>query len=123
MHSIFTVLLPYLEEQALYDSIDRTIPYHASPANLMATSKVVGMFLCPSESWRGANADEEGFEYTDYGSTAFVDLDPGTGTPNPATRACGALIHVPQPVARISDGLSHTIAVAEDAGRHGIMPI
>ncbi len=123
MHSLFTVLLPYLEEQALYDSIDRNIPYHASPENLMATSKVVTTFLCPSESWRGATADEEGFGYTDYGSTAFVDLDPVTGRPNHATRACGALTHVRLPVARISDGLSHTIAVAEDAGRHGIMPI
>ncbi len=123
MHSLFTTLLPYLEQQAIYDSIDRTIPYHASPENLLATRHVVSTFLCPSESWRTTAADEEGFGYTDYGSTAFVDLDPTSGTPNSAMRACGALIHVPQPVSRISDGLSKTIALAEDTGRHGIMPI
>lgn len=123
MHSLFTVLLPYLEQQAIYDSIDRTIPYHASLENLLATRHVIGTFLCPSESWRGQTADEEGFGYTDYGATSFATIDPVSGTPNPLMRACGSLIHVPQPISRISDGLSKTMALAEDAGRHGVMPI
>ena len=47
LHSWRTLILPYLEEQALYDSIDLTKPWD-DPANAEARKAILYIYQCPS---------------------------------------------------------------------------
>lgn len=47
LHSWRTLILPYLEQRALYDSIDLTKPWD-DPANAAAFRKSLDIFQCPS---------------------------------------------------------------------------
>ena len=47
LHSWRTLLLPYLDQQALYDSIDLTKPWN-DPANATAAGTEVDVYKCPS---------------------------------------------------------------------------
>jgi prepilin-type N-terminal cleavage/methylation domain-containing protein/prepilin-type processing-associated H-X9-DG protein len=105
-------------------------------AGLLPGQIVIPTFLCPSNPLRPASGqDFHGFGYTDYGPTVYCDIFP-TWTPgnplrdnNGPSRMDGAL-HGPSKgnpngggttVGAISDGLSNTIAIAEDAGRNDQM--
>src|SRR5262249_38488976 len=67
-----------------------------------------------------------GFGYVDYGPTVYTDIDPVTGVRNKNTRMNGALHGTVDGLgttqADIPDGLSNTIAIAEDVGRYEDMP-
>ncbi|MDR3632473.1 MAG: DUF1559 domain-containing protein [Isosphaeraceae bacterium] len=116
-------------------------------ANVTAYTSVVNSFLCPSVTDRfpGGGRDDidpadvaadptyaalgYGYGVQDYGPTCYTDIDPtgagngGTGslwaTPyrNKSTRTDGLLAKGFTRVQQVGDGLSHTIAIAEDAGR------
>jgi len=47
LHSWRTLILPYLEQKALYDSIDLSKPWD-DPANQLAAQATVPAYLCPS---------------------------------------------------------------------------
>src|SRR3954470_15011792 len=54
-HTVFTYILPYIEEQATYDQIDfkqnwnQVTPVNShNTTNLAATSRDIDVFLCPS---------------------------------------------------------------------------
>lgn len=116
-----TRLLPYLEETSLSQQIDHTLPaYDAS--NRWAVSQPLPLMLCPSTPqaklastyslWRGA-------AFGDYGGLYGVE---GPGNENPDFAAVQTLadIHLgvlvyEEPVAleQITDGTSHTVAIAE----------
>jgi prepilin-type N-terminal cleavage/methylation domain-containing protein len=126
--SFFTVILPFVEQQNVYNAMTPTAYYEATSNNVAAAQTVIKVFLCPSNALRPTNGkDNEGFGYTDYGPTAYTDIDPTTGLKNPATRANAALQWVgpnastgrlgSSTIATITDGTSTTIAVAEDCGR------
>src|SRR5262249_27237434 len=109
--------------------------------NTVIAQQSIPVFLCPNNPLRPQNGlDSAGFGYTDYGPTVYVDLDPNLtafATPttgagpfqpyrNKLTRENGALHGTPggkgPTNADIQDGLSNTIAVAEDVGRYELMP-
>ncbi|MEM6799383.1 MAG: DUF1559 domain-containing protein [Planctomycetota bacterium] len=117
IHSVFGYALNFLEEGNIADQMDLQVGYRDSPANLEAARNVIEVYLCPSNSIRQEAADEEGFGAVDYGATYYTDLSPITGEKDSRYRADGALTTGGVRVAKISDGLSHTIAVAEDVGR------
>ncbi len=117
LHSLFTVLLPYLEEANAYQRFDVRVAYNATPGNLAAARQSIPVYLCPSNSWRDGAADSDGFGFTDYGATYYVDLDPVTGVANKDLRAAGALVAGGSRIAEITDGTTKTIAIAEDVGR------
>jgi prepilin-type N-terminal cleavage/methylation domain-containing protein len=117
LHSLFTVLLPYVEEAGAYQQFDLRFAYNATPGNEAAARQVIPIYRCPSNSWREAVVDPRGFGYVDYGATYYVDLDPTSGLSNKNLRAAGALVTGGSRIAEITDGTSHTIAVAEDVGR------
>jgi prepilin-type processing-associated H-X9-DG protein len=50
LHSWRTLLLPYLEEQALYDKLDLTKPWD-DPVNAAAFKTIVGVYQCPVASF------------------------------------------------------------------------
>jgi hypothetical protein len=117
LHSLFTVLLPYLEEASSYQQFDPRFAYNATPGNEAAAKQVIPIFLCPSNWRRDIPVDQQGFGFVDYGATYYITLDPATGLSNNTLRAAGALVTPGSRIAEITDGTSRTIAVAEDVGR------
>jgi prepilin-type N-terminal cleavage/methylation domain-containing protein/prepilin-type processing-associated H-X9-DG protein len=142
--SIFTLLLPFIEQQDVFDMIGSASnlnlwyndqgPASAPPfvtvgppavytQYALAAHNAVPTYLCPSNPLRPASGlDSQGYGYTDYGPTVYTDIDPVTGGRNKTTRMDGALHAGGTKLGDISDGLSRTIAIAEDAGRNELMP-
>ena len=97
-------LLPYLDQQNLFDSIDFKLPYD-DPANEPAAFTAVSVFVCPSAP------DSEGDRgKTDYGGLfgeRILDRKPDDGM---------FLYDKKLDWDDIIDGLSKTMLVAEDIG-------
>jgi len=128
-HSIFTYLLPYLEQDNLYRSLDinQSIVAPANLVSIAATSRVK-IYECPSAPDRVADYQAAGYlpvpqaarlGVVDYGvvtgiGSPFTSLLPA-GTPAGDT---GLLLYNTKPrVADCTDGLSNTAVIVEDAGR------
>lgn len=113
-------LLPYLEQQPLADRYDDTQSAYAQ-ANREVAQTLVEDYLCPSEpseqvlvpfgTWRGA-------AYTDFGGVYGVE-GPGRGgdecdAQTLAEASLGVMLYDdPTSLAKITDGATHTLAVAE----------
>jgi prepilin-type N-terminal cleavage/methylation domain-containing protein/prepilin-type processing-associated H-X9-DG protein len=137
-------ILPYLEQNQIFQAINFDFPEynHISGVNYTAYSSVISTFICPSavrqpNDGRDAKGDPNaapfenagpGYGVNDYSATTYVDIDPllRTGqigstpiTPyrNRASRINGILGAGATKLAQVSDGLSGTILVIEDAGR------
>jgi prepilin-type N-terminal cleavage/methylation domain-containing protein/prepilin-type processing-associated H-X9-DG protein len=121
LHSTFTLLLPYMEQDAVFRQFDLTKAYNATPGNQAAAKTVLPLLVCPSNPLRPEGKDSQGYGCTDYGPVYYVDVDPVTGARNKAARADGGLILGRQSVLTVRDGTSNTIAVAEDVGRNEAM--
>ncbi len=119
--SVFTAILPYLEQGNSYQLMDLRFAYNETPGNVLASKQGISTFVCPSNSIRPASTDSNGFGCTDYGPVYYVDLDPTTGLRNKALRADGGITDGWVRISRISDGLSNTIGFGEDVGRNEIM--
>jgi type II secretory pathway pseudopilin PulG len=137
-----SLLLGFIEEEALNDAIDFTVPF-TDASNLPATTKIISVYLCPSTS----NVEEhrtadghlfnlgglpgEGLACIDYLGISGPDKDSKHPiTKQPYGRQRGVLIGTkglpleeeliePPPItsAKIVDGLSQTICVTECTGR------
>jgi prepilin-type processing-associated H-X9-DG protein len=97
LHSWRTLILPFMEEQKLYESIDLTKPWD-DPANAAAVNTIVPAYLCPSAS------GEERF--TNY--LAVV-------TPASCFRASE-----PRNLSDITDGAHETLMVIEVDAEHAV---
>ncbi len=126
VHSTFTMLLPYVEYQEIFDRIDVRYPYNDNvnaPNNVAAAKTVIPTYLCPSNPVRPASGhDAYGYGYTDYMPIAGTDIDYngvfGTFVKNGAHRVGGAMSQFGgAKMATIRDGLSKTICMSEDVGR------
>lgn len=117
IHSMFTGILPYLEQGATFQQMDQRFAYNETAENIAAASQAIAAFICPSNAWRSSPVDNEGYGCTDYAPTYYVDIDPATGLRDKTTRAAGGLTREFSRPRDISDGFSNTIFVAEDAGR------
>ncbi len=134
-YSSFAWLLPYMDYEEIANQIDYRTYYNnsifngVSNNNKVAGQTVIPTFLCPSSPLRPKSGlDASGFGYTDYGATAYTDIDPAWGGTyatkmrNKATRLRGGLSRGRTAVGDVRDGLSKTIAYAEDAGRNEVFP-
>lgn len=134
-HSFQTWILPYAEQNNIYDLMDLRRAYNdpAAPNNIAAAQNLIPMFLCPSEGFRGTQADAAGFGYTDYSPPCTVLVNEGTPAngipdanfsvfPRGSRLPCALLGSGDRTLAAIIDGTSNTIAVAEMAGRGDYMP-
>ncbi len=100
-------ILPYLEEQALYDRLDLKTPFD-SPQNASAAATVLPVYVCPSS--RRATNDVGGRGPCDYGGMFGERI---TGPNNPPN---GTMLYdVAFRISQISDGTSKTILIAEDS--------
>ena len=110
-YSWAVVLLPYLEQQNLYDSFDFSRRFFDQPAEPQAS--FVPGYLCPSDEANGLYfADETLTEgkrcakgnYAAYVSPFHIDLQ---------LIFPGAFVSSGQPMSRVEDGASNTIAFSE----------
>ncbi len=125
-------ILPYIEQQEVYDTVDNRY-YYNDTANQPATSnptlnlpgtQVIPTYLCPTNPLRPKSAiDSAGYAYTDYGAPVYTNIDPNGATwNNPNYRVSGGLHGGGGTIQQVIDGMSKTIAYAEDAGRNEYMP-
>jgi len=108
------VVLPYLEQRAIFDGLNLSAPYD-DPANSTATYVVLDVYLCPSEPratlWNPVPGDR--FLHADadyggmYGERMLTRNDPPRG-PMVFNR-CVA-------IGEIVDGTSQTLQIGEDPG-------
>jgi prepilin-type N-terminal cleavage/methylation domain-containing protein len=116
-HSLLSFILPYMDNQGLYDSIDFKLDWNASSA----TNVDIKEYLCPS-------ADTRKNKYaTDY--TVFVNIEPRNycrfieGAPpvttrkRPVDKLGGMMSDLPLTSGNVQDGLSKTFMLFEDAGK------
>jgi prepilin-type N-terminal cleavage/methylation domain-containing protein len=115
--SLFTVILPYMEQGSTFARFDLNLAYNASNQNISAAKQAIASLVCPTRAWRNLPTDQQGFGCTDYGAIYYVDIDPTTGLQNKLIRADGALVKGGSRMAEVTDGVSNTIFVGEDNGR------
>lgn len=131
-YSLLYHLLPHVEQQEIYDAIDNRFYYNdltnqttsVNLGNLLPGQQAIPTFLCPTNPLRPKTGlDSLGYGYTDYGATVYTDIDPtGAAFGNDLLRVSGGLHGGGCVIGDIIDGLSKTIAVAEDVGRNEFMP-
>jgi prepilin-type N-terminal cleavage/methylation domain-containing protein/prepilin-type processing-associated H-X9-DG protein len=98
LHSVFTMLLPFVEHQDVYQLLNLQRAYNDTPGNIAAAKNVIPTYLCPSSPLRPSGGqDNEGYGFTDYGPTVYTDIDPSTGVRNHNTRARGGLVATSTP--------------------------
>lgn len=97
IHSTFTLLLPYLEQNDLYEKIDLTQTYLSDTNADNPFKHAVNTYLCPTNPIRPKTGlDSAGYGYIDYQTIAYISIDPSgaTGTTvrsDATTRTMGAL--------------------------------
>jgi prepilin-type N-terminal cleavage/methylation domain-containing protein/prepilin-type processing-associated H-X9-DG protein len=144
-HSVFTLLLPYVEQDNVYRQIDTTKGYFSaanmpgpSPSNNPAYATVVKIFLCPSSPAQPSidyaaalnqtynSTGQFSINYlgpltfgrTDYAPISGTALGIGGTAEGQATGNPGILApNTRNRVTDITDGSSNTLMVVEDAGR------
>ena len=100
-------ILPYLEQSAIYDKLDLSLPFD-SDHNKEAAATIIPVYLCPTSARSGALVEGRG--PCDYGGMA------GERITSPNNPPKGLMIYDTKfRRADVHDGLSNTIIVAEDA--------
>ena len=116
-HAWSTLILPYLEQPAVFNQINLKSPWDTAGNNAQAALSNLSVYRCPS-----ALQDFPGKQ--DYGGimgTTLSSLPLGTG-PGEAL-GCGAMITTtksqrsPAPLSSFTDGLSNTLCIAESVDR------
>jgi prepilin-type processing-associated H-X9-DG protein/prepilin-type N-terminal cleavage/methylation domain-containing protein len=125
-HGVWPFVLPYLEQQALFDQYNMSIDFNGPP-NHTAVATQLGVLQCPTAGPnRVVSADHAQGAFTDGGAGACIDYGPVAGV-----NALLGMLGIVDPgnnqgvlppnvmcrVADIPDGTSCTLMVAEDAGR------
>lgn len=118
-------LLPFLEQEAIWEAIDFALPtYHAD--NRAVGARIINVFLCPSTveidlqnplgAWRGC-------AFTDYGGVYGVEGESRDRADFDAVQkllddSLGVLLYeVPVAPKHVTDGLASTVAIAETMTR------
>jgi prepilin-type N-terminal cleavage/methylation domain-containing protein/prepilin-type processing-associated H-X9-DG protein len=125
-HFILTFILPYLEQQALYDTIDLNLDWYsattnsAGTTNRQATSVDLVDYLCPSAENRPGKYTTDYFVIVDIADGSYCTYVEGLNlhrTKRNVEQLAGLLQDVPSTVRQVTDGLSNTFLMFESAGR------
>jgi prepilin-type N-terminal cleavage/methylation domain-containing protein/prepilin-type processing-associated H-X9-DG protein len=103
-------LLPYLEQDNLYRSLNLNQPFD-SPQNAQGAAAVLPVFLCPSKLRTAYRFEGRGL--CDYGGI-FGQALFGNNNPHNGTMLFDKPIRIPM----ITDGTSHTVMISEDTQRN-----
>jgi prepilin-type N-terminal cleavage/methylation domain-containing protein/prepilin-type processing-associated H-X9-DG protein len=124
-HSLFSYILPYIEEQAVYDQIDfhfdwsdATTTTSKGIKNNTAFTKDIDVFMCPSTENRPNTYT------TDYNVISRIDqaeycskVDATAVSKRSVDKLLGMLTDTQNSIRKVSDGMSKTIMFVESAGR------
>jgi Tfp pilus assembly protein PilE len=118
VQSTYMQLVTYFEESYMGSAVKHEFAYNdaAWPANQVAARAQITSLNCPSSAFR--LADPDGYGQTDYMPVVYTDIDPNTGTRNPAAIKVGAMALGGLPMSKVTDGSGRTIAMLEDCGRN-----
>jgi len=142
--SLFTQLLPYLEQEAAAKQSNSNVLHYTADLNQSPYKTVIKNLVCPGNPTAlSSGVDSAGYGITDYMPVAYVDIDGTTGYRNSlstqtgmltltgtilsgggtigAGAAAGTVVYSTQNGGRkitgITDGGSNTIGLFEDVGR------
>ena len=122
--SVYTVILPFIEQAALYDQYNTKFLYNdgRAPGNQIAAKTELGIYRCPSSPFGLESKDPNGYGRTDYFATCYTDIGTsvnGSGFyyRDETKGAAGALGLRPAKIGTVADGTSNTILFIEDTGR------
>jgi prepilin-type N-terminal cleavage/methylation domain-containing protein/prepilin-type processing-associated H-X9-DG protein len=79
LHSPITLMLPFMEQQGIYDQMNLTgLRYNETAGNIAAAKTVIPALLCPTNSLRdkrGAGGkDSQDYGYSDYAPCPYTNL-------------------------------------------------
>ena len=141
IHSTWTMLLPFIEQENVYKQIDLKLHYtdHSNQAPFQTAIKP---YICPSNPSGGSSGkDSAGYGICDYMPIAYTDINPADGsransaatyrveglltvgkgaayTPNSSGKSYSHMnTSGNRKITGVTDGTSNTIAVVEDVGR------
>jgi prepilin-type N-terminal cleavage/methylation domain-containing protein len=128
-HSLFYFILPFMEQKALFDSMDPKVPRNnitATPGSKAAAS--IGTFVCPSDLFPEGNPHQynanEAYGVTSYrgngGSRPFFATSSSNdgmfmATGKAARKASSAPSGINVRIKDIADGTSKTILIADSS--------
>lgn len=123
-HTLFSYILPYFEQQAIYDQLDFTLNWDSTATNKKGyvnrtvTAKDIDDLYCPSVEARPSTYS------TDYNTISRIDPDEYCSKVNatassarPVDKLLGILTDTQNSIRKVSDGMSKTIMLVESAGR------
>jgi prepilin-type processing-associated H-X9-DG protein len=124
-HALFSFILPYMEEQAVYDQIDFGYNWSDTATttkkgikNFTAFAKDLETLICPSTENRPNTFT------TDYNVITRIDqaeycskVDPTAAAKRSVEKLLGMLTDTQNSIRKVSDGMSKTIMYVESAGR------
>ena len=135
LHSTHTIILPFLEQEAVYKLINLGLRYDDVNQNATPFKTPIKTFICPSNPAGGTGVDTLGYGICDYMPCVYTDIDPTSGwrIKSSSGTALGiraeGVLHLTSStggvvnfnggatVASVLDGTSNTIALAEDVSR------
>lgn len=105
-------VLPFLEQQQLFDQFDLDLNAIQQDTQLAPHSAQPTLLMCPSDQALGRIYESRFAGNTPFGKGNYVAYaSPEHAECMPIAK--GALIHVPQPLGHVTDGTSRTIMLTE----------
>jgi len=122
--SFFTFILPYMEQQSIYDRIDLKVDWFSTATNsrgtknLEETARDVEEFICPSTETRPNTYTTDYNLFVDVNRTKYcAEIDGSAKTKRLVDRLQGMITDQPSTIRKVADGMSKTVMLMESAGR------
>lgn len=127
-HTAMTFILPYLENQTVYDQMDRKLNWYDTTNNAKGYKNIavagadLEEYLCPSAEGRPGSFTTDYIPIIDIDPVRYcADAAPLTSVPRDVGKLGGLLsADVQNPIRKVGDGMSKTMMFFESAGRPNV---